>query len=83
MNQNGPPKTPIDLGLFEQNRRQVPPDYLIPYWGKQVAWNAAGTQILASGDSPEDVDRALASLGIPFEQIVYDFIDDPNVSYIG
>jgi hypothetical protein len=81
MNPNGPPDSPIDVPLFDKNRRKFPPDQLVPYWGKQVAWNADGTRIVASGDTGEEVDRQLDALGIPYSHVVYDFIYDPNVSY--
>jgi hypothetical protein len=80
MNPNGPPKQAIDLVLFERNRRQIPPEYLVPYWGKQVAWSADGTRIVASAETDEEVYAQLATQGVHFSEVVFGYVDDPNVS---
>jgi hypothetical protein len=78
MNPNSPPQQAIDLMLFDRNRRQVPLEYLVPYWGKQVAWSADGTRIVASAETGEEVNEQLLALGIPFDQVVFEYVDDPN-----
>ncbi|HJT75953.1 MAG TPA: hypothetical protein VJ739_02030 [Gemmataceae bacterium] len=65
-----------DLGRFEENRYKFPPEELIPYAGKHIAWNLEGTRILASGDSPDAVDEKLAAMGIHFSQVVHDYVDE-------
>jgi hypothetical protein len=67
------------LARFDENRRQVPAEYLRGYWGKQVAWNAEGTQIVASGDTHEEVLGQLRAAGILLSQVVLDYVDDPNI----
>jgi len=77
----GMPNEPIDVLLFRRNRDQFPDEQLEPYWGKQVAWSADGTRIVASGDDHEDLDRRLRDLGIHPASVVLEFIYHPDVSY--
>jgi hypothetical protein len=65
----------LDLGTFHQNRCNFPPEKLIPYQGKYVAWSLDGTCILASGDTEEEVDRQLAAAGIGLDQVVSSYVD--------
>ena len=66
--------TPIDLVQFDRNRRQVPGEYLTPYAGQNVAWNADGTRIVASGDGYEGLARRLDELGIESRSVVWDYV---------
>jgi hypothetical protein len=75
MSQNGKPQEPPDIRGYVENRWKFPPELLIPYEGKHVAWSPDGTRILASGVSLDEVDEKLAALGIHFSQVVHDFID--------
>jgi hypothetical protein len=72
----------INLVQFRRNRDAFPEDLLRPYWGKRVAWNAEGTQIVASGATEDEVFDRLEELGIDPCQTVGEFIFDPNTSYI-
>lgn len=77
------PNEPIDVLRFRRQRDQFPDEQLEPYWGKQVAWSADGTQILASGEDHEDLDRRLRALGIHPAKVVLEFIHHPDISYFG
>jgi hypothetical protein len=68
----------LDLGTYQKNRRNFPHEQLIPYEGKQVAFNVEGTRILASGDTVEEVFDQLAEAGIDSDQVVISFIDPPD-----
>jgi hypothetical protein len=74
---------PIDVPQFDSNRRQFPAEQLQPYWGKCVAWNAAGTQIVASGETWADLHQQLRALGINPLHVVDEYIDHPDVSRLG
>ncbi len=78
----GVPNEPIDVVLFRRNRDKFPDERLGPYWGKQVAWSADGTRVLASGETHEELYATLRSLGIDPTRVVVEFINDPNVSYL-
>ncbi len=75
------PNVTIDVLLFRRNRDQFPDEQLEPYWGKQVAWSANGTRIVASGDDVNQLYERLAALGVHPTEVVDEFIPDPNVSY--
>ena len=76
MNANSLPLEPPDTVKFEENRRKIPWEYLLPYVGLHVAWNGEGTRIVASGKSLEEVAQNLDALGISFGQVIHDYIDD-------
>jgi glucose/arabinose dehydrogenase len=73
---------PIDIVMFRRNREQFPDEQLERYWGKQVAWSADGTHIVAWGDDHKQLYERLAALGIHPTVVVDEFIPDPNVSYL-
>lgn len=72
----------IDLAQHRRNREAVPEAELRPYRGKRVAWNAEGTQILAAGDTEDEVFARLAELGIDPCDTVGEFVFDPDASYL-
>jgi hypothetical protein len=79
MSANGKPKSPIDLAVFERNLRQFTAEQFAPYHGKQVAYSADGTRIVAAADTDEELDAILARLGIGTDEVVFGYVDDPNV----
>src|SRR3954451_2138257 len=70
----------IDMARFQANLRKIDPTILTPFIGKHIAWHADATEIVASGDSYEDLFDQLDRLGISVYQIVHDYVDDPSVS---
>jgi glucose/arabinose dehydrogenase len=82
MNPNNERMEPPDLSHYEENRSKFPLEELAKYWGKHVAFSPDGTRILASGDTGEALDAALDAAGIPCNQVVYAYVELPDVSYI-
>jgi hypothetical protein len=76
---NGKRLDPPDLSHYHENRCNAPPEQLLPYAGKYVAWSPDGTRILASGETMEEVEARLIAAGIPPSQVVGDFIDPPDL----
>jgi hypothetical protein len=64
MTANAKPHTPIDVVLYDRNRRQIPFETLAPYAGQWVAISGDGTRVIASGQSIEDLAAALKVAGI-------------------
>lgn len=83
MNENGQVPELPDLRCFEENRSKYPPDQLLPYAGLFVAWSPDGTQILASGIDRATVKRNLQGASIPASQVVFDYIDPPDLAMLG
>jgi hypothetical protein len=75
---NGKPPEPPDLSQYDENRWKFPPELLVPYEGKYVAFSPDGTRILASGVSLDEVDDQLMAQGIHFSQVVHEYIDVPG-----
>ncbi len=68
----------VDIVLYRRNRDKFPEEQLDAYWGKNVAFSADGTRIVASGDDRADLGRRLRELGIDPASVVFEYIDHPN-----
>jgi hypothetical protein len=68
---------------FFENQRAFSPDELDKYIGRYVAWNLDGSQILASGEDRPSLTQTLRAAGIDPSQVVFDYIDFPDVSQLG
>jgi hypothetical protein len=76
---NGPTPTAPDLTAeFFTNQEKFPPEGLLPYVGKFIAWGLDGKTILASGDTMEEVNDRLLALGIKPSHAVGDYVDPPD-----
>jgi len=82
MNTNGERLEPPDLRHYEENRSKFPLEELAKHWGKHVAFSPDGTRIVASGATEEELEAALVAAGIPFNQVVFSYVDGPDVSRI-
>ncbi len=79
MSTNGKPRVePPDLSRFHNNWCDFPPEQLVPFHGKYVAWSPDGTRILASGDTEDEMERNLRALGISPSQVVGEFVAPPE-----
>jgi hypothetical protein len=63
---------------FTVNRNKFPPNELLKYAGKCVAWSLDGTRILASGDDYDEVERQLVAAGIDPSQVVEGIVETPE-----
>jgi hypothetical protein len=82
MNTNDKRLESPDLSHYEENRSKFPPEELLKYAGKFVAFSPDGTRIVASGDSWEGLDAALEAAGIHFSQVVSSYLEPGDVSCI-
>jgi hypothetical protein len=60
----------IDMRVFYANRAKFPPEQLVPYAGRWVAWTADGTRIVASAPESQAVWKQLEEAGLPLNQHV-------------
>jgi hypothetical protein len=67
---------------FIENVNKYPAEELWKLANKLIAWNWEGTQVLAHGDSMEEVAEELRAAGVDLNKVVWDYGDDPNVSYL-
>jgi hypothetical protein len=70
---------PPDLSHYEENRRKFPLEELARYAGKHIAFSPDGTRIVASGATEEELEVALQAAGIHFSQVVWSYVDGPDV----
>jgi hypothetical protein len=79
MNANGERLEPPDLSHYEENRCKFPLEELAKYAGKHIAFSPDGTRIVASGATEEELEAALRAAGIHFSQVVWSYVDGPDV----
>jgi hypothetical protein len=66
-----------------ENRSAFPEEKLRKYYGKHVAWNLEGTEIVASGEDDLEVFNAVRIAGLPTDQVVFSYVPDPDTVLIG
>lgn len=76
------PPDPPGRVYFDENRAKYPSQGLLGYTNQVIAWQADGTRILAHGATWEEVEERLQALGINPNQVVFEFIPDPDVSHL-
>ena len=82
-NEKAPDPTPEEMVRFQENRSRVPLEHLLPFAGKHVAWSLDGLHIVACGDSMEEVGDKVVATGLAPNRVVFGYIDDPSISYLG
>jgi hypothetical protein len=81
---NGPKRTaPWLTTEFFENQHKFPPEELAKYGGKFIAWRLDGAAILASGDTREEVNDRLRAQGLDAGQVVWDYVDPPDLVVLG
>ena len=73
---------PVDMGLFQTNRRKADRAVLLAHGNQHVAWNGTGTTILASKPTDEELFAELDRIGIRVDQVVIEWIPDPGMVYL-
>lgn len=75
---NGKPQLPDDNwipGCWRENRIKFPPEELLKYAGKHIAWSWDGTAIVASGDDEGELWEKVKAMGMNPSRVVYDYVD--------
>jgi hypothetical protein len=76
------PEFPWIEPIFFENQRRFPPEELQRYLGQHIAWNWDGTSILASDPDRRVLDDKLRAAGIDTGRVVYDYVEDGDVSWL-
>ena len=82
---NGRPPDPTteELDAFREKQRKARPEDLLPYAGKHVAWSVDSARIVAGGDDMDEVEAKVVAAGLAPNRVVFGYVDDPEVSYLG
>lgn len=83
---NGKPQPPDDSWIpacFTENRLKFPPEELLKYAGKHIAWSWDGTHVVASADSHAEIFEKVKALGVNPSRVVYDYVDPPDTFCCG
>ena len=68
---------------FLENQRRFPAAELLQYQGQHIAWSWDGAQILAAAADRQALNQKLRDAGIDPLQVIHDYVEDPNLSYLG
>src|SRR5262245_28640661 len=63
-----------------ENRNKFPAEEYLKYSGKYIAWSWDGTQIVACGDSYEELEANVRAAGLNPSRTVFDYVDPPEIS---
>jgi hypothetical protein len=74
---------PFQPNEHYRNRALLTEEQLRPYYGKEVAWNLEGTQIVASADDNGDIFQAVLDAGFDPEQVVFSYVPYPDQVMLG
>jgi hypothetical protein len=77
---NEDPGVPGVVQRFFDNRANVPPERLVEYAGRYVAWSLDGARLLAAAESEEELRRTLEEQAINPSFVVYEFLEPPEVT---
>ncbi len=67
---------------FVENQRKFPVEELLRHAGQHIAWSWNGSEILASDPDRRALDEKLHAAGIDPLQVIHDYVEDPNLSYL-
>jgi hypothetical protein len=68
---------------FLKNRYAFPPDELMQYAGKYVAWSPDGTRILASDEDERRLDVTLKGAGHDMAEVLVSYVPFPDEVILG
>jgi hypothetical protein len=74
------PRSPImDMYEFTKNRLAFPPEELLQYRGKYIAWSPDGKRVIASDKDPYRLDDMVQELGYDPSEVVFDSVPDVDI----
>jgi len=68
---------PLDMAAMMANRAAYPPEQLLPFRDKVIAWDGDGSEILAVADSFKELCAIMDAEGIDASQVSIEWI--PNL----
>jgi hypothetical protein len=72
----------MDMYEFDKNRAAFPPEELLQYRGKYIAWSPDGKRIVASDEDPSRLDDLVQELGYDPSEVVFSSVPEGD-SLIG
>ncbi len=69
----------LDLCQFDKNRLAFPPEDLLPYRGKDIAWSPDGTRVIASDTDLLRLTETVKELGYDPSKVVFSTVPDADI----
>lgn len=76
------PTDPWTDPQFQDNQRRFPIEQLRQFKGLHIAWSWDGAKIVAAAPDRVALDQKLCEAGIDPLKVIYDFVEDPDLSYL-
>jgi hypothetical protein len=78
------PRSPVmDMHEFTKNRLAFPPEELLQYRGKYIAWSPDGRRIVASDKDLLRLDGHVQELGYDPSEVVFSSVPDVDLIFGG
>jgi len=72
----------MDMYEFDKNRAAFPPEELLQYRGKYIAWSPDGKRIIASDEDGIRLDDIVQELGYDPSELVFSSVPDADIILI-
>jgi hypothetical protein len=69
----------MDMSVFNKNRAAFPPEELLRYRGKDIAWSPDGTRVIASDTGFLKVYEKVKALGYDTSEVVFSTVPDVDI----
>jgi hypothetical protein len=69
----------MDMYEFDKNRAAFPPEELLQYRGKDIAWSPDGTQVIASDTDLLNLIATVKELGYDPSDVVFSTVPDVDI----
>ena len=73
----------MDMYEFTKNRLAFPPEELLQYRGKYIAWSPDGKRMIASDKDPLRLDDMVIALGYDPSEVVFSSVPDAEINLGG
>ena len=73
----------MEMQIWLKNRQKFPPQELLKYAGKYVAWSPDGSRIIASDEDEERLDQAMKAAGHDPGEVLVSFVPSPDEVVLG
>jgi hypothetical protein len=69
----------MDMYEFDKNRAAFPPEELLQYRGKDIAWSPDGTRVIASDTDLLNLIATVKELGYDPSDVVFSTVPDVDI----
>lgn len=73
----------MDMYEFDKNRAAFPPEKLIQYRGRHIAWSPDGKRIVARDENPLGLYEQVIALGYDPSEVLFSYVPEEDGDLVG